>query len=137
MKIKPDRYDESELVVPKTIEDVYRADIKKYPEEYEDFIDWWLEKGKELFLGKEGPDLQFVSKEIAEFAVSMELGLISHLSGGESSIEGRSEFKDNGYKYTIYAYTSAGEIEYLGMNMIGVKEKIGEEEEEKVMKNEN
>ncbi|MBA7579083.1 hypothetical protein ES695_08840 [Candidatus Atribacteria bacterium 1244-E10-H5-B2] len=116
MKIKPDRYDELELVVPKTIEDTYRADIKKHPEEWEDFFDWWSEKGEELFEPKNKNI--FINKEIAEFFI--DILYHSKIDYDEINTSEWLKFEDNGYRYSICAYGTTCNLDQF----IGYKEKI-------------
>jgi len=111
------------LTVPKTIEDTYRADIKEHPEEYEDFTDWWLEKGMELFEPNENI---FVDREIAKFFIDMwNHSQLDYDAAGDDNeyqhnISDWFEFEDNGYKYSVCAYGTT----YNLNQFIGYKEKI-------------
>ena len=114
MKIKTD--EKCELVVPKIIEDAYRSDTKKYPEEWEDFYTWWLDRSEELFEPKNKNI--FINKEIAEFFI--DILYHSKIDYDEINTSEWLKFEDNGYRYSICAYGTTYNLDQF----IGYKEKI-------------
>jgi len=121
MKVKTDSG--NELVVPKIIADACKVDTKKYPEEWEDFYDWWLDKGEELF---EPNKSIFVDKEIAKFIIDMwnsfklDCDAVGDDNEYQHNISDWFQFEENGYKYSVCAYGTTYNLDKL----IGYKEKI-------------
>lgn len=122
MKIKTN--EECELVVPKIIEDAWKVDTKKYPEGWEDFYDWWLDRSEELFEPKNKNI--FINKEIAIFIIDMlNCWSMNYADTGddkeyESNTSEWLKFEDNGYRYSICAYGTTYNLDQF----IGYKEKI-------------